>query len=819
MNNNRINRWAASFGMNVIIRYKWIFFLIIILLVGIGFSGTKRLVMDSSNESFLPEGDAALVMNDRFKEIFGSEEFVFVYIEAEDVFRPEVLHYIRNLGRDLEENLPFIKDVMSLTDVDYSEARGDQLIIDDLIGEEIPKSEESLREIRRKALSKKVYLDRIVSADGKRAGIAVSFERIPESVYIRYRENFSTLEQADGPPESVVLRKDIFTAREIEARANEKWLEVEDPRKLIAPALGAIMERHRTDDFLVLATGIPIVDFEADRVTSVEGARFGLIALVVSIILLVLIFRNFTAVVAPFLVLLSTLVILYGLMGWFRMPLTMGSMVIAPLILVISVSYSIHVINHFRNRFNRTGLRRESLSYAFQHSAWPCFLTALTTGLGFISFLVVPLRPIRHLGIACAVGVFVAFVLVMIIVPGFYSFGKDKSLNKKGSRKSGAGISMGDWTVRWADWVLRNAGLVTIVSLLILVTLMGFSLKARVDTDSLNMMGDRLNFIRDTKYITERLGGLYSIELMMELPRDGMAKDPAVLEVLEDITREVKKWELVTDVSSINDVLKDLNMTMNRNDPAYFKIPGTRELVAQYLLLYEMSGGESVEDWVDYDYRYLRLSIQLGKVESRIHDRLMALVKDYNHRLPEGTTINLVGDAPILLRTMDLLIWGQLKSILVALAVISLIMILILKSWRVGLLSMVPNILPVIVIAGVMGLLDMPLDMLTVMIAPMIIGIAVDDTVHYVIHFRQEKEQTECYHEANRGTFAKVGRAIVFTSVILSIGFAIMGMSSVQSMFHMAVLSSAGIISALLADLIITPVLFVYLKPFKKRRI
>jgi len=208
--------------------------------------------------------------------------------------------------------------------------------------------------------------------------------------------------------------------------------------------------------------------------------------------------------------------------------------------------------------------------------------------------------------------------------------------------------------------------------------------------------------------------------------------------------------------------------------------------------------------------------VQVGDASTDVADRFDEIISFGKEHFPQGTKVSFAGQMPMLVKMVNMLAYGQVKSVLVAIAVITVMMMLILRSVRVGLISMVPNMLPILVITGLMGLLGFPLDIMTVMILPMIIGIAVDDTVHYIIHFKQEFQECRSYHEANRRTFGKVGRAIVFTSVILTIGFSILGLSAVKSAFHMAVLAAAGIISALLADLFITPMLFVFLKPLGK---
>lgn len=824
MNMNNINKWAASFGMEVIIRYKFIFFLLVILIVVAGYLGMQKVVLDSSNESFLPEGDETVRQNDRFKEIFGNEEFVFVYIEAENIFDYEVLTYIRELSEDIEEHLPFVKDVSSLTNLEYTEAHDDTLYVEDFIGDEIPDDPESLEEIKRKVLSKELFVDRIITKDAKKTGIAVSFEVIPKVIYAPVEKGFSPLDEANWPAEKVIMQEQIFTEEQAQQRPDLNLTKVPDPRKLIAPALKVILDRHRTDKYTVLTTGIPVIDYEGDRITSSEATKFGLIALLASIVLLVVIFRSFTGILGPFLVLAATLVLTYGMMGWINMPISMTGMIIPPLLLVISVSYSIHVINHFQKAFQRIGSRNESVRYAYEHSAWPCFVTAVTTAMGFASFLIVPMKPIRDIGIACAFGVFVAYVLVMILIPASFSFGKDKTPLSpplgKGKKKippfpkgGSGGILL--W---WADFVIRNALIAGVVFLLLLAVLIGFSFKFRVESDMLEVMGDSVKPVQDSRYIAEQLGGMYSYEVFIELPAEGMAKQPKVLKTVDVIAAHVESWETTALSLSLTDIVKDLNMTMHNNDKTYYTIPDDHDLIAQYLLLYEMSGGENTEDWVDYEYKFLRLSVQVKEATMRLGEKFDEL-RNYMKEFPEGTKVTITGDVPILLKVFLLLSYGQIKSVLAALVAITFMMMLILKSIRVGLISMIPNVFPVIAITGVMGLLDYPLDIISIMIAPMIIGIAVDDTVHYIVHCKQEFAKTCSYPAANRETFSKMGKAIIFTSVILTIGFSIFGLSEVKSMIHMAVLSSVGIVSALAADLFITPILFVVLKPFGREEL
>ena len=814
MYNDKINEFFARIGTKVIIRFRFLFLALVALLFIFGLLGMDRLVFDSSNESFFPESDDLIIQNNRFQDIFGNEEFIFILVESDDLFSHETLGHIRSLCDDLRENLPFVDEVTSLTGIEHIEAAGDTLEVKDLVGAVIPTEAEALEEIRRKSLSKPIYVDRILSKDARKTGIFIGFERIPDHVYLPVAKGFSPLEQAGWPPEKVIMADRIHIAEPALEKNDPALRKVADPRKLIAPALNVIMNRHDHGNFTITATGMPALDFEIDRITEQESTKFGLIALVVSVVLMIALFRNVSGVVAPFLVVAATLVVLYGIMGWLGFPLTLVSTVVSTLILVISISYSIHVINHLQTSFRKTGSRSASVEYAYFHATWPCFVTALTTSLGFASFLLVPIKPIREMGILCSFGVFLTYLLVMILVPVVFSFGRDRDVRKPAAADSPRAGAM----ETWADLVTQRPLALGLISLAVVAMLVTYTLRIKVDTDLLETLGNKIRFVRDAKHIVQSLGGLYSYEVLIVTPENGMAKHPEVLKAAASLAEEINGWDSTVVTTSLVEIVKDIHMTMNQNRPEYYRLPSSRELVAQYLLLYEMSGGENLQDWVDYDYRNLRISVQINATSTTMTKRFQEITSLAEKLFPEGTQIRIVGEAPLMMRMVNLLSRGQIKSITAAFGVITLVMILILGSVRVGLLSMIPNALPVLVIGAIMGLFDIPLDMVTVMVMPMIIGIAVDDTVHYIVHFKQEFRACGLYREANRRTFQKVGRAILFTSVILSLGFLIFGLSDMSSLVSMAILSSAGILAALVADLVVTPPIFVFLKPFGKEK-
>ncbi|MTI61141.1 MAG: hypothetical protein FH762_14400 [Firmicutes bacterium] len=807
MRKKQLKDFFADFGFNIIIKYKYLILLLLFGLTILGFLGMQKLEFDSSNDAFLPENDPVVIKNDKFKEIFGNDEFVFILVESDEIFSHNVLQYIKELTEDLEDNLPFVDEVTSLANLDYIETEGDRLIIDDLIKEIVPTEQETLNDLKNKILAKKTYVGKIITEDCQKTGIIVTFQEIPEIIYAPVGKNFSPLDQADYSPQEVLMDENLYTKHQLGLN------KVADPRKLIAPALKVILARHSDSKIKTTATGVPVLDYETDRMVTEEGTKFGLIALLAATLLMIVLFRSFRAVAAIFLVVLSSLVILFGTLGWLKLKLSILALIIPTLVLVISVSYSIHVINHFLNGLEK-GSRYKAIKYAYRESTWPILITALTTALGFISFIFVPLEPIKIVGFSCAVGTFLTYLIVMIVVPLIFSIGKSRTLPKKDYSKKSDQKIFRQAMEKWADFVVRNIRVTVGLSIIVVIFVVFYSFKMPINSDMLQVLGKDVDFVKNANYITERLGALYSYDVLLEFPEEGMVKKSEVLKEIDGLTDMINRFDSTVTQTSIIDLIKELHMTMNNNQETFYQIPASNDLLAQYLLLYEISGGEDLEDLVDFNYQKTHISVQVNDFKSSILQEFEKVITYGQQHFPSGTKVTVVGDMPILLKTLTKLVDGQKLSIFIALMVITLVMIIVLKSIKLGLLSMIPNVIPVLVITGLMGLLQYSLDFITVLIAPMIIGIAVDDTVHYFLHFKEEYLVTGSYHQANKETFRKIGKALISACVVLMLGFAIFVLSRMASLGHMAVLSAAGIFAALAADMLITPAIVMLVKPF-----
>jgi predicted RND superfamily exporter protein len=330
------------------------------------------------------------------------------------------------------------------------------------------------------------------------------------------------------------------------------------------------------------------------------------------------------------------------------------------------------------------------------------------------------------------------------------------------------------------------------------------------------LFGGKNQFVVDAKHSTENLGSLYSYEVLIELPDAEMAKEPKVLFALEKLDSLINTFSTTKFTSSINDLIKDINQTMHKGNVLFFKIPESRKLIAQYLLLYEMAGGEELENCVDYEYQQLRHSVRINRSTTDLKYDFEKIKKYSKEIFPKGTKVSIVGDMSVFLRAVSFLVNGQIISILIAFIGILIVLIFTLKSFKLALIAMIPNVFPVFVLTGIMGALGITLNLQTIVAAPVIMGLAVDDTVHYFLHLKEEFRKHKSYRIANKEAFIKVGWALINTSLILLVGFLSFLFTCVDSLQSISILLLAGVVSALLADLLISPVLFVLFNPFGK---
>jgi predicted RND superfamily exporter protein len=773
--------------------HRWIVFAVCLALVAASAFLASQVHFDNSFESYFDRNDPAYSTYLKFRDDFGSDEVSYILYEAPDhaygVWNLEVMRAIRQLTRTLEDEVPFAKEVTSLTNVEFLEPMTGGLKIYELLGE-LPESQEALLEVKRKAMAKPMYVGGLVSADGNHAAIMIEMEK----------SSIDPLDQIRLDPQGGDVLDNLYP------QASYNKIE-----EILARPQYAGIRFHHTGD-------VPL-NSVLNKIAAAEGPILGSVCFAVIAAQLLFFFRRPAEIVGPLAVVAVSVLVTVGfvaLLGW---SLDLMFSMLPTLLIAVGVADSVHVISEFRAYRARLGDRRQALGRTLYLVGTPCLLTSLTTAAGFASMSVAPIKTISHFAIYSAAGVLVAFVLTLSLLAALLSFGgntSDQQAVERETLHAREGRFLGRWLVAVARFDIRNRrSILTLTAAMFAVSMLGMA-RLTVDSNFLSDFSEDVRARRDTIFADRVMGGTNSFVYLFDTGIADGIKEPAVLREIERLQGEADmQTNIVKKTLSIVDLLKDINQSFHDGDPEYYRLPETRELAAQYLLLYEMSGGEELEEYVSSDYSRATLELRCRWTQSSVIAQMAQNLASYLETKPlRASTVSETGVGALWIELVEYITQSQIRGFLLAFVAIAAMMCLLFQSARLGLLSMVPNLSPVILTLGGMGWVGVPLDYMRLLIAPVAIGIAVDNTIHLVTRYRHEFLARGDYEQALHASMKGVGRALFITSGVLVMGFLVFLFSEMDSQVTFGVLLTTTIIVALVANFFLMPALVLTFKPF-----
>ena len=780
----RIEKINEAFGRFAawLLGVRWRTLLLFVILLFLSMVGMKRMVKETSFDDYFIEDDPMLVKTEEFKAHFGNDYYVGVLTQCDNHFTKQNLTTLRALSNELLDSLSYADKVTSLTDIEFMVGSDDGMTIEQIVPEEIPEDgTPAMDSIRARAYSKPHVAKKLISAKGDLSWIMVKLRTFPEDSVWK--------QQGTVAP-------DIITGQEVEHIIKKAQYASLNPR----------------------GAGMPYVTHCKTVYIGQEMGRLMMIATLICIIVMLLMTRSWRGVVAPIISVIGGLFLTYGIAGFTQMYVD-STVLMIPTILAfaVAIAYNIHIFSYFRGRMRIHGERRKAIVETIKEIGWSVFFCGFTTLVSLLSFLVIPIRPMHCVGVISSMSVLFVLLTSLVITPLLLSFGRNKKPQEGFTEESDT-----RWTkvmVNLCDKVRNNPKTIGL-SFLAVCILLGIGLwriEAAFDID--RTMGTKVPYVKEVIDVgRSELGSLYSYDLIVDLPKADDAKEPLNLQRLDSLQQLVAEYDLTKRTTSILDILKDLNQTLNGGDEAYYRIPDSEEEVAQMMVLYENAGGTESEYWIDYDYRRLRLMIEIEDFNSAQVEREMARIQSDAQGLFPDSKITVVGNIPQFVTMMQYLVRGQMLSFVISILIIGIILMIAFQSVRVGLIGLIPNMMPAIFVGGYMGWAGIPLDMMTATLLPMMLGMAVDDTIHFINHSKLEYNRTNHYASAIRRTFRVVGVAIVTTSIITSAVFAGFCSSVCTMCINFGLMAIIGILSALAADLFITPILVEKCKVFGKEK-
>lgn len=745
-----------------VIRYRWIVILLSLLFVVLAASGGKYLEFTNNYRVFFSKDNPELLAFDALEKRFSKNDLVLFVLEPKDgkVFTNEVLAAVEELTEKAWQ-IPYSSRVDSISNFQYTEAEEDDLIVRDLYENGKDLKVEEIDRIKDVALHEPLLVNRLVSEKAHVTGISATI-LLP------------------GEDMNKELLDVISYVRKIKAETEEKY-----------------------SDIKVHLSGVVVMNNTFGESSRNDLVKLVPISFALMLIMLVILTRSISGTCLTTLVIFFSILTAMGLGGRLGFPITPPSASAPIMILTMAIANSVHVIVTFlhalhegRNKFDAI---KESVRVNFQ----PVFLASVTTCIGFLSMNFSDAPPFRHLGNFVAMGVAMAFILSMTFLPAMLSLFPAR-VKQIINQDDPVMYRLGEFIVRKRKPLLWGMSALVIF-------LATFIPRNELNDNFVKYFDESISFRTDTDFLTENLTGFFNLDYSLDTGKEGGINDPDYLKEVDAFAEWFRAQPETIHVSTLTDTIKRLNKNMHGDDPEFNRLPESHDLTAQYLLLYEMSlpYGLDLNNQIDVAKSSTRLiasfetltSNQLIELDNRAYEWLKKHTSHIDVSKDPAS-----GASKMFANIGKRNIHSMLIGTTMALILISMILVLAFRSLKIGLISLMPNLVPAAMGFGLWGLLVGQVGLALSVVSGMTLGIVVDDTVHFLSKYlRARREKGYGAEDAVVYAFTTVGRALVITSVVLIAGFLVLSQSSFELNAGMGLLTAIVIAFALLADFFLLP--------------
>lgn len=765
---NQIKKsYAVKWG-SFVVKNKWTV-LIFSTILALSLASQGKMEFDGDYHVFFSKSNPELEAFDALQEKYSKVDNIIMVLapKNKNVFTRENLIAIEELTADAW-NTPYSSRVDALTNYQHTRAEGDDLYVEDLSYESEGLTIEKVEEIKNIALNDPVLVHRLVNEEGSVAAINITV-RLPG------------LDSAKEIPEITEANRTMIAA------FKEKYSQFDVYVSGNVPLSTAFFESSQNDLELI-------------------GIMF-LIVIAVTLLLT----RNIFATLATLVVVMLSIMSAVGFIGLSGIKLTAPSSVFPTMILTLAVADSIHILVTLLQKFRKEGYqKKQAIIESMRLNFMPVFITSLTTVVGFLTLNFGEVPPFWHLGNITAFGMCMAFLYSTTTLPALMAIfpiwrgSKKEVTDKKATFYNQLG-----------QLIVKQPVRLTVISSCFILSMTFLALQNVFNDSFVDYFDETVKFRTDSDFINNNLTGIYNAEFSIGSGESGGINNPDYLEKLNAFEKWLHQQEEVIHVNSFAEVTRKINKSMHGDDESYYKVPTNRQEAAQYLLLYELSlpFGLDLNNQINVDKSETRLNVVLQNIGSK---KMLEFTKRAENWLKKNTPnyMHAIGVSPTVMfaklgfRQAD----GMIKGNIIALLLISLVLMIALKSFKMGAISLIPNLAPVIVGFGFWALYLGEINTGMVVVFGMTLGIIVDDTVHFMSKFlRARRELNYNAKDSVIYAFETVGRALVITTIVLVAGFTVLSTSPFALNSYMARITVVIISSALVIDFILLPSILILL--------
>lgn len=753
--------------ISIIQNRSWAVIVVALLVMLVLSAGARNLVITNDYRILFKDDNPELLAFDTLKSVYAVSDHALIAIAPEDgaIFSQKALRAIEEMT-EAAWLTPYATRVDSLTNYAHSEASDDDLVVGPLVKDAHTLSDDELNRIQSIALNDIEIVGRLVSHPGHVGGLAITF-----------------------------AMPDNFDAGVAEVNAS----------------LNGMLDEFRASypDIAFHLTGNVVINSVFTIATQEDLRKLSPIVFFVIVAFSIFLLRSISGTIAIVLVLLFAVSSTLGVAGWTGAILSPTNSGLPLIVSVITVAHAVHIVSNTILGMKNGLDKRSAVADSMRINFYPVCLTSLTTSIGFLSLNASESPPFHVLGNFVAFGVLCAFIYSVILLPALLCV---MPLRLRASRTERHSIieSIADFVIARQRILLWSFVVVTVV------LIVGIPRNELTDNWT-KYFDERYEFRQDTDFIIDNLTGMETLEYSLVSGRKNGITDPEYLRTVDAFAEWFRQQPEVKNVQAFSDVMKRLNKNMNNDQSEFYRLPDNPELAAQYLLLFEFSlpFGSDLNNRIDIDKSSTRMTVALENLTSRGQRELDERAQAWMAENAPGLSGPATGFSIIIAHLSEKNIYGMLRGTIIAMLLISLILIGVFRSLRIGLISLIPNFIPAAMSFGIWGYLVGSVGMAASVVTAIAFGIVVDDTIHFLTKYLRYHREGSSAVAAIRSTFRTVGHALWSTTLILAAGFLVFATSGFEISWALGWLVAITLLMALATDFLLLPPLLLALNRTK----
>jgi predicted RND superfamily exporter protein len=795
----------SSLGITVI-RFRNLFLALIVLGVGLLSYNIPKLSIATSLESSFKGHNQAIQEYQEFRDMFGRDDKIVILINSEDIFSVHFLARLKEFHEDLENTLPMVSEVDSLINAKYIEGHDGTLQVNNFM-DELPQTKEQAESLRQRALEYPLYRNTYLSQNGDAIIMVIKTQAVSalteDGKRIRnHGRGFMKGEELDA-------EKPLKSISQVENIA-------------VLGIIETVIKQYNAENFSIVFSGTPAYQYHVEPKIRMSLIYMSIMVLTLTFFFMAVLFGRVSGIFLPQFVVIMSLGATIGLMALAGVPFTLTSSMLPSIILSVGLTAPIHFMVVFFKYQKRVG-RLRAIIRTLGHSGLPIIMTSMTTIIGLLSFSFTEIAPVAHLGVFSAIGIGICLLLTLVFLPCMLSLlkvlpGKEREKLYEDSIYNRMLIWMGRTGIRHAHDIY-------ILSFIMFIILLPGFFKFNFSHNMLHYFDEEERFFMETRLIEDETSGFRALEVVIDTGQEKGILDYSFLNNLEQLKdyafeqNNISGRPYTGKITSILDVVKETNQAWHNDDPAHYTVPQDNYLIERQLTEFRQADPEYLGKFTDPDFSLARFTAMMYWQDAAMDVDFVKQLKEYATGLfGRNARVVATGAVSIGSRVIDSMMGNLVTGYFTAFFIITIFMIIAVGDLKLGLVAMIPNLYPIFAGLGLMGLMGIPLNTYNLIGGSIVIGVAVDDTIHFFHNFRNYYEETGDVETAVVETLRSAGRALITTTLILVSCFWLRMFSSLKVISDFGLIVGFSLLVAFLADVMLAPALLSYMYGDKNKK-